>query len=63
MQTFVDEGENGFRITAISVRGLANGIIRLFKESDLEAFQRHSYKKAEVYLEAEIRKKWKEILS
>ena len=63
MQVFVDEGKNGFKITDISAKGLAEGIIRLFKESDLEAFRRHSYKKAEGYLEAEVEKKWKEILS
>lgn len=63
MQVFVDEGKNGFKITDISVKGLADGIVRLFKESDLEEFRRHSYKKAEAYLETEVRKQWKEILS
>lgn len=63
MQVFVDEGKNGFKITDISVKGLADGIIRLFKGSDLEEFRRHSYKKAEAYLEAEVEKKWKEILT
>ena len=59
----MNEGENGFKITDFSAKGLADGILRLFKESDLEAFRRHSYQKAEVYLEAEVEKKWREILS
>lgn len=63
MQVFVDEGKNGFKITDISAKGLADGIIRLFQEADLEEFRRHSYKKAEAYLEAEVGRKWKEILS
>ncbi len=63
IQNFVDEGENGFRITDMSAKGLADGIIRLFKDADLEAFRRHSYRKAEAYLETEVGKKWKEILS
>lgn len=63
MQVFVDEGKNGFKITDISAQGLADGIVRIFTEADLAAFQRHSYKKAEAYLEAEVGRKWKELLS
>ncbi len=62
MQTFVDEGKNGFRISNVSIEGLADGIIRLFTEADLGAFRRHSYKKAEDYLEEKVAKKWKEAL-
>lgn len=63
MQTFVEDGKNGFRISNITVAGLAEGIIRLFRETDLERFRKHSYEMARNYLEAEIEKKWKEILS
>ncbi len=63
MQTFVDEGKNGFRISNVSIDGLAKGIIRLFKEADLKMFRRHSYEKARNYLETEIEKRWKEVLS
>ena len=63
MHVFVDEGKNGYKISLISVEGLTNGIIRLFTEANLQAFRRHSYKKAKVYLEEEVAKKWKEVLT
>ncbi|MCM1232511.1 MAG: glycosyltransferase [Butyrivibrio sp.] len=62
MQTLVDEGQNGYRITDISAKGLADGIIRLFKEPDFESFRRNSYKKAEAYLMEQIEKKWEALL-
>lgn len=63
IQTFVDEGKNGFRISDISIEGLAEGIIRLFTEADLKGFRLHSYKKAGKYLEPEVAKKWEEVLA
>ena len=54
---------SGFRISNVSIDGLAKGIIRLFKEADLKMFRRHSYEKARNYLETEIEKRWKEVLS
>lgn len=63
MQTFVEDGKNGFRISNVTVEGLAEGIIRLFRETDLEKFRKHSYEMARNYLEEEIEKKWREILS
>ena len=62
MQVFVDEEENGYKILYASAQGLAEGIIRLFTEADLDAFRRHSYKKARNYLEEKVGNKWKEIL-
>ncbi len=62
MQVFVDEKENGYKILYASAEGLAEGIIRLFKEADLDAFRKHSYEKAKNYLEEIVEKKWKEIL-
>ena len=63
IQNFVDEGKNGFRISDVSIEGLTAGIIRLFKEADLEMFRRHSYEKAKDYLETEVGKKWEEVLA
>lgn len=62
MQELVDDGKNGFRIEDISAQGLANGIIRLFKEEDMEAFRKHSYEKAKAYLTEQVEKKWESIL-
>lgn len=63
MQVFVEDGKNGYRISRISSEGLAEGIIRLFTEADLESFRKYSYQKAEGYLETAIEKKWKEVIS
>ena len=63
MQVFVEEGKNGYRVSRISSEGLAEGIIRLFTEADLEAFRKYSYRKAEGYLDTAIGKKWMEVLS
>jgi accessory Sec system glycosylation protein GtfA len=68
-QTFIDDGENGYRIPVDDhmearqrVHELADRIIRLFTEADLEEFHRHSYELAEEYLTAEVEKKWREAL-
>lgn len=62
MQTFVDEGENGYRVVVGDVDALAKGIVRLFTEADMEKFRRHSYEKARDYLTEAMEKKWKNIL-
>jgi accessory Sec system glycosylation protein GtfA len=68
-RTFIDDGENGYRIPANDgmdvrkrVSELADRIIRLFTEADLEAFHRHSYERAEEYLTVEVEKRWREVL-
>ncbi|MCM1231926.1 MAG: glycosyltransferase [Ruminococcus flavefaciens] len=61
-QMFIDEGENGYKVPWENVEELAKAIVRLFTEADLEAFQKHSYKKAEAYLTEEVMKKWKNLL-
>lgn len=61
-QIFIDEGENGYKVPRGNVDELAKGIVRLFTEADLEAFQEHSYEKAEAYLTKEVMKKWKSLL-
>ncbi len=66
---FIDEGKNGYLITVHDkmekgerIQCLAECIIRLFTEANIEAFHRHSYEKAKVYLTEEVEKKWKELL-
>ncbi len=61
-QMFIDEGENGYKVPWENVEELAKGIVRLFTEADMEAFQKHSYEKAEAYLTKEIEEKWKNLL-
>lgn len=61
MQAFVDEGENGYKIPWGNVKGLAEGIVRLFTEADLEAFRQHSYEKAKGYFREELEKRWVEV--
>ena len=61
-QMFVDEGENGYRVPWADVGALAEAIVRLFTEADLQAFRKHSYEKARGYLEKEVEKKWQNLL-
>ena len=63
VQVFVDDGKNGFKMSCHTAKGLSDGIVRLFTESDIEAFQRRSYEIAQAYLETDIEKKWRTILS
>ena len=50
-QNFIDDGKNGYLIAVHDkmekrerIERLAECIVRLFTEADLEAFQKHSYK-------------------
>lgn len=68
-RNFIDEGENGYIIPwehTMSEKDhmyeLSAGIVRLFTEGDLEAFHKHSYEKARIYLTGEVEKKWKKVL-
>lgn len=61
-QVFIDEGENGYKSPWSDVGKLAENIVRLFTEADLEAFRQHSYEKAQSYLTVEVEKKWKDVL-
>ena len=61
-QMFIDEGENGYKVPWEDVEALAEGIVRLFTEADFEEFRRHSYEKAESYLEKEVERKWQNLL-
>ena len=42
---------------------LADAIIRLFTEADIEAFHAHSYEKAKNYLTSEVEKRWEMTLN
>lgn len=64
-QTFIDDGRNGYLIpvteqmsSAKKIEELADAIIRLFTEADMEAFRARSYELAEGYLTSEVEKKW-----
>ncbi len=68
-QNFIDDGKNGYRLPVSGqmekeerVRGLAECIVRLFTEADLESFRQHSYKKAEKYLTERVEQRWGKVL-
>lgn len=61
-QVFIDEGENGYKLPWGDIQGLADAVVRLFMEADIEAFRQHSYQKASFYLTEEIKKQWKSTL-
>lgn len=68
-QNFIDHGKNGYKIpvhdkmeTGERVAKLAECIVRLFTEADMEAFHEHSYKKAKEYLTTEVEKRWETLL-
>ena len=68
-QNFIDEGQNGYKITLTDdmeekekVEQLADRIVRLFTEADMERFHAHSYEKAKEYLTEEVVERWKKLL-
>lgn len=68
-QNFIDGGQNGYKITLTDameekekVEQLADRIVRLFTEADLENFHAHSYEKAKEYLTEEVVERWKKLL-
>ncbi len=69
-QTFIDEGENGYRIPVHDkmekeerTDKLAERMVRLFTVDDRQSFIRHSYQKAQAFLTAEVEKKWINLLN
>lgn len=69
-QTFVEDGENGYRIAVHDkmeekerVEKLKACVLRLFLEADLEAFHARSYKIAEKYLSDEVEKRWMDLIA
>jgi accessory Sec system glycosylation protein GtfA len=69
-QTFIDDGQNGYRLSIDDgmtgrekIKLLSEGIVRLFTDSDMEAFREHSYEKGKEYLTSEVEKKWAKLLN
>jgi accessory Sec system glycosylation protein GtfA len=69
-QTFIDDGQNGYKIPVNDkmdgrekMNKLSKSIVKLFTESDMEAFHEHSYEKAKGYLTSEVEKKWAKLLN
>lgn len=77
-QNFIDDEKNGYKIPVNHgnrifveeneerekrIQSLADRIVRLFTQADLEAFRRHSYKKAKQYLAKEVEYKWNEFIN
>jgi accessory Sec system glycosylation protein GtfA len=69
-QTFIDDGKNGYKIPINDrmdgrekINKLSESIVRLFTDSDMEAFHEHSYEKGKEYLTSEVEKKWAKLLN
>lgn len=67
--TFIDDGQNGYLIPVHErmekkerVQKLAECIVRLFTEVDLEKFHKHSYEKARAYLAERVEEGWRSVL-
>lgn len=68
-QTFIDPDKNGYLIPVEDTMDgrrraslLADRIVRLFTQADLEAFHARSYEIAEQYMTSEVEKKWDNLL-
>lgn len=68
-QTFIDDGENGYRIPIHDemdqkekITLLADRIVHMLTEDDMEAFSEHSYEKAQAFLTKEVVKRWISLL-
>ena len=64
-KNFIDHEKNGYKIpvhdkmeTRERVEKLAECMVKLFTEADLEAFHEHSYEMAKNYLTTEVEKRW-----
>lgn len=69
-QTFIDDGKNGYIISVSEsmdgkhrIAQLAEKVIQLFTEADLDTFHAYSYQKAEKFMMKEVEKKWAKVLS
>ena len=67
--TFIDDGKNGYLIPMNAqmtqkqkIAALADRVIRLFTEADLDSFHEHSYEKAKYFLTKEVELKWKNLV-
>lgn len=66
---FIDEGKNGYLIPVDEhttqkqkIEALADRLICLFTEADLDSFHEHSYEKAKGFLTKEVEQRWKSIV-
>lgn len=64
-QNFIDHEKNGYKIqvhdsmeTGERVAKLAECMVKMFTEADLNSFHEHSYEKAKNYLTTEVEKRW-----
>ncbi len=69
-KTFIDEGKNGYKVPVHDkmtakerISKLAESLIRLFSETDLDKFHQHSYDKAQTYLTEEVQNRWAMVLN
>ena len=67
--TFIDDGKNGYLIPMNAqmtqkqkIAALADRVIRLFTEADLDSFHEHSYEKAKYFLTKEVELNWKKLV-
>lgn len=67
--TFIDNDQNGYLIPYneqdtedAKVNQLADAIVKMFTQADIEAFSKHSYELAEPYLDENITSKWQDIV-
>ena len=68
-QTFIDNGENGYKIPIHDemdqkekIALLSDAIVHMLTVDDMEAFSEHSYQLAEAYLTKEVMKRWINLL-
>ena len=69
-QTFIDSGKNGYKIPITDgmdqkekIQLLADALVKMFTEDDMEQFSKYSYQKALHYLTKEVVKRWIDLLA
>ena len=69
-KNFIDDGQNGYKIpvhdrmeSSERIAKLAECIVRMFTEADMDSFHAHSYEKAKDYLTTEVEKRWATLLT
>ena len=67
--TFIDDGENGYLVPIDDdmtgrqkIEALADRLVRLFTEADLDSFHEHSYEKAKKFLTSEVEQRWRSLV-
>jgi len=68
-QNFIDEGKNGFKLPyapgmekSRRLKSMVDAICKLFIESDVDSFSKHSYNKAKKYLSDQVEARWKNLI-